>query len=494
MPTPSENLLRPDVSLPGRIISVGLALAGAAAVLAPILAYATASGDSQFGPLKRAVLLDGLLLLAAAAAATRPFFSALQDRCGLWRVLPLLAAFLLFIFSVVVSLDGAVEMSPGNIWNFVTLPGLLGLLLLLLGLLPRTAVIQMLVLLLLFALAEFGAWGLIQVRKSDAVKAAPPIAATGSYYSGYFANDSLLGYRGTPNRVSSSRKMRGDQVVYDVAYDIGPEGFRTTPRYVQGETDRFIAFFGDSFTIGEGVADGETLPARLAQMAPDQAVYNYGFHGYGPQQMLALIDARDRLAAIRERQGTAIYVYQSSHIMRLKGSFQVQAWGHHMPYYRLSKDGQLEFVGNFTSGRPFFAAVYPLLSRSWILRWLKFDPWSRISDEDEKLAISLFKRACSSFSERFNSLGCYVLFFPGSGDEAARLSQGLRHEGVGVLDFSQSWGANEDEAFRLAGDGHANASGYSDIASRIVNELPDLLPRRKISQAAPVTERQAHLP
>ncbi|MBF0267994.1 MAG: hypothetical protein HQL44_05340 [Alphaproteobacteria bacterium] len=451
------------------LIRLGLTALGLSGLGAVGLASRFGFGDPQFGPLEQAALVDsGLLLAAAGLTFVGPIQQQLKTsflvilRLGLGLV-----ALLAFAVPAVIAPSPEFPIDPNRMWLYVTLPCALGIFAMAMALLPRTIRIQLIIFLSLVALMELGtrAVGYFSGPASSG-GASAAVSVEGTYYSGYFEYDSLLGYRGRANRESRSIRRQGEHTIYDVRYTIGPEGFRETPQANSGQKT-FAAFFGDSFTVGEGVEDDETLPAQFSKLLPQLKGYNYGFHGYGPQQMLALLNAGDRLTAIAEREGYAFYLYLPSHILRLKGSLQVQAWGHHMPRYILDSEGQLKLAANFTTGRPVFAALYPLLVRSRVLKLMKFDPWATISESDEYLAAAVFQQACARFAERFVSKGCTVVFFPGSQDEAKRLTPRLREVGVNSVDLSSAWGSVENSAWRIQGDGHATALGYRDIAERL---------------------------
>ena len=92
--------------------------------------------------------------------------------------------------------------------------------------------------------------------------------------------------------------------VYDVTFTIGSDGFRATPIYGyvleasadSGKSAHRVNFLGDSFTFGEGIQDNETLPYYFAQLknqsaTPTLFVKNYGIHGWGMHQALAIIQS-----------------------------------------------------------------------------------------------------------------------------------------------------------------------------------------------------------
>ena len=102
-------------------------------------------------------------------------------------------------------------------------------------------------------------------------------------YGGGRYNERVLGfgYRPIPG-VHTSRKLTSDgEVIYDVVYTIGEDGYR---RDVNAEVfDAFI--YGGSFTFGEGLNDDETIPYYLNEMYGIRTK-NVGMHGYGLHQAL----------------------------------------------------------------------------------------------------------------------------------------------------------------------------------------------------------------
>ena len=105
-----------------------------------------------------------------------------------------------------------------------------------------------------------------------------------SYSDSYFRVVDGLGYQSSPGRWSVSSTLPDGEIVYDVVYTIGPDGFRRSA----ASGDAPISVFGGSFTFGEGLADNETLPYFLSDLTGKE-VKNYGIHGYGLHQALYLL-------------------------------------------------------------------------------------------------------------------------------------------------------------------------------------------------------------
>ena len=73
-------------------------------------------------------------------------------------------------------------------------------------------------------------------------------------------------------------------------------------------------------------------------------VYNFGFHGYGPHQMLSALEHSLVEGIVECVPQYAIFQALVSHVSRSAGS---ASWEQHGPKYILGKDGQVHYVGSF---------------------------------------------------------------------------------------------------------------------------------------------------
>ena len=110
-------------------------------------------------------------------------------------------------------------------------------------------------------------------------------ATSGYAAGGYRERIPGFGYRPNPG-VYTSRKITSQaEIIYDVIYTIGSDGYRSDIK--ETEFDAFI--YGGSFTFGEGLNDNETLAFYLHQNHGVRAK-NVGVHGYGLHQALYNIE------------------------------------------------------------------------------------------------------------------------------------------------------------------------------------------------------------
>ena len=132
---------------------------------------------------------------------------------------------------------------------------------------------------LLFCLAAAEFYALLQW--------APAIDITSPGYAGGRPN---LGWGPQHAGVFHQKMLDGrtGSVIYDAAYTIDENLNRQVISAATGPT---IAFFGDSMTYGQGLADADTLPQAFADATGRRyRVLNFAIPGYGPQQFLRALE------------------------------------------------------------------------------------------------------------------------------------------------------------------------------------------------------------
>jgi hypothetical protein len=183
---------------------------------------------------------------------------------------------------------------------------------------------------------------------------APKFQRTGTYNheSSYRAVNNLLGYgplQDTSYSLTSTKILTSDStVVYDVVYTIS-DGLRLTPNS-DTSARNYTIFLGGSFTFGEGVNDDETLPSYYGHFSGDSLnIINYGFHGYGPHQALAIVENRllDEVHPGPENRVDVFYLFIPDHIVRAGG---FKRWDRNGPWYEFEQ-GELRYKGNFEDMR-----------------------------------------------------------------------------------------------------------------------------------------------
>ena len=306
-------------------------------------------------------------------------------------------------------------------------------------------------------------------RVSQAIVAARPgNDFSGGYTQGFFRFDEALGYVPRPAcRVDSVLTKNGSRV-YSVEYTIDARSHRVTPRPVNAPRSTALVFFGGSYTFGEGVDDHETFPAHVADLAPGHVAYNYGFSGYGPQQMLEQVVDETFDDSIVEDSGHGVYLFIDDHIGRAVGAMSVSSgWGRNFPHYVL-EGNRLVRRGSFGDGRHGLTSVYAWLSRRAIVQAFSVDLPLVYRSDHIRLTARLIAAAAASFRGTFPDSTFYTVVFPGSeyGDEIGRL---LADERVRLLDYSRLFDPDDPKLVREV-DRHPTGDGYARLAEAFVRD------------------------
>src|SRR5215470_1470826 len=94
-----------------------------------------------------------------------------------------------------------------------------------------------------------------------------PLERQMQYSEGFFLADEILGYKPAAGQALSHRTSARHGLLYQVTYTINQDGLRTaSPTDAATPLDApCVAFFGDSFTFGEGMSDERTMPYQVWQ-------------------------------------------------------------------------------------------------------------------------------------------------------------------------------------------------------------------------------------
>jgi hypothetical protein len=304
------------------------------------------------------------------------------------------------------------------------------------------------------------------------VSAGPDNKREGTYLDRFLTDDPELGYRIVPadRRTQSVLKRADGSVIYDVGYSVDRNGMRV----IGGGAPPSVWFFGDSFTFGEGVEDFETLPAAYTRLSGRQAV-NLGVPGYGPHQVLRMIET-DRPAAIGLAPPTvAVLTLLTGHIERAAGR---SPWDTHGPHYEV-ENGRAVYRGPYVPPPKDAAPPRPSRIERLLASWRT---WQRVAaslrartveaghsaDRDRLTAIVL--EASRQLRERYHIEMVVVLWDPipsNSPADAAWIVERLEAEGVPLLQVSRDLPALADAKFYIDGDGHPRGAAYDQVAAAL---------------------------
>ena len=291
----------------------------------------------------------------------------------------------------------------------------------------------------------------------------------GTYTTEFFVDDPVLGYGPAHTFQATATKQVDGEMIYDVKYTIDEVGRRATPPPSAVADGPLVLFFGDSNTFGEGVEDSETLPSNFAAMDPSATVLNYGFSGYGPQAMLAMLEDGRLDEVVRGRDVIGVYLFIDAHVARAVGSMAVTTtWGAGMPHYVETGDHHVERRGSFRTGRTWENWLYALACRYRTLTRFQGD-LPPLRDSHYALTADIIAQASRELSARAGSSKFYVVLHPHVWT-ADKLTPHFKGSDVQVLNYVGLYD-RQDKAFMIDKDWHPTPLAYRTIAGALVRDL-----------------------
>ncbi len=271
--------------------------------------------------------------------------------------------------------------------------------------------------------------------------------------------------------VSISRVTK--KQLYEVTYTIDEFGRRETPIKNKTDRDQFILFLGCSYTYGEGVEDHETLPAYVGNLTEKFMPYNYGFHGRGPHDVLALLDKIDFKKEIPQKNGIAVYTFMPDHINRTVGSMSIVEWNYDHVYYAKNGNNEYERQGTFETARPFQTRLYRFLKKSSLLKMLRIS-LPRITQGDIALTADLIQAAASKFLKQYLHGKFVIVIYPPLPKErhlCELMAYELKKRNMTYLYYDQLFNAQEGQYAQSKEDPHPSPLAYKLLAWAIVRDL-----------------------
>jgi hypothetical protein len=284
------------------------------------------------------------------------------------------------------------------------------------------------------------------------------------------AADPVFGWAPYGPTVRHARLTVDGREVYDVDYTFDADGRRVTPPDRPRPPVGTVVAFGGSFTFGEGVADAETMPWRVEELTDGRwRVANLGFQGWGPQQMLAALDAGLLADVATGDRVEAVYQCAFFHVERAAGRVR---WAGGTPRYVLDGDGvrRAGFYQDDLEGPYAWPAVLD--------RWLAWRGLAGSVRPPGRSAVALFAGIVATARDRVLAHGpgarFHVLYWD---DEPPWLDgpvvDALRSAHVGVTRVSGILPVR-DAAMRLdPADAHPSAAAHDRVARWIVTHRLD---------------------
>lgn len=282
--------------------------------------------------------------------------------------------------------------------------------------------------------------------------------------------DSICGYRPKPETEVKITCWKEGEIVYHVRYHFDEYSRRIVPGTGLNDLPHVI-FMGGSCTFGENINDSETLPAQFAALNPGYAVYNYAFIGYGPQQMLALLESGVLRSQIPSMHGILLYGAIPDHVRRAAGSYTALSWGSDFPRY-VNINDELKRKGSFAQSRRRLTTFYEYLRRSPSLDYVAkyLDAKLSFRSSQWRSFLDIVKKSQSLFREQFHG-ELLVFFWPTSPRSFDSLADSVRSRGIPVLDLEPRSMQLDDESIFVPYDVHPSGRFNEYMADALTRAL-----------------------
>ena len=286
--------------------------------------------------------------------------------------------------------------------------------------------------------------------------------------------DPDLGVVSPPDTTVTHIKKADGKVLFDVTYTYDSNGMRVTPFADSTAHSRYAQFYGCSFIFGWGLNDTETLPYYFSRDNPEYRSYNFAESGYGPQQMLALLEKGTPKKTVKEKDGFAIYTYLDDHVLRVAdGTYSLKRLEGLTPYYELKGD---KFIrkGFFADHYSLKNLVFRLMNKSYICRYFNIEyPFNyKPARKHYAYTAKMIKAAAEAYTRQFNNDNFYVLIYPipnfyGPNDVFV---EELKKLDLKVLDYSHLIDMKLDR-YSITGDWHPRGLANETVEKKLSSDL-----------------------
>ena len=294
-----------------------------------------------------------------------------------------------------------------------------------------------------------------------------------------------LCFRPKPNITMTDRVTRGARCVYEANYTIDSHSRRVAPCDSPETRERVAAFFGCSFTFGTGCGDDDTLPSRFGAHCRDYRPVNFGFGGYGPQQMWLMLKKLGALDELQSKKGAVVYTFIENHIDRLAGSASIlSVWKYRMPWLAFD-NGAVKWMGTFNDRMTLQSFWDIYAERLHLVKFIEnrmphHPPDPRESAAAMALMASVLQECGRAVAEAGPDLKFYCVIFPGTPQPCcASLMRAMEgRTEVIILDYSNLFAGVPYPDDKLWYDdspwnqwGHPKPLGYDIVAAKLAGDI-----------------------
>jgi len=290
----------------------------------------------------------------------------------------------------------------------------------------------------------------------------------------FWVEDENLGHRARANQRSRERLYYDGELLFDAVYTTDEDGLRAGPPRPGTAGDECVLFFGCSNMFGEGVEDLQTLPTQFEEKSGGRyRARNFGVPGYGPHQMLAMIESGRVEEVARCTPVGAVYEAIDCHVERAAGEPAVLD-GPEGPRFVLDTEGTVRREGRFPELDLSTPAILGLFDGFEFARNLRSKAYGFGRERNLELFGAIVSSSRQQLEDLYPGIAFHVLYWGEDGPVTRHLeSLGLPvHPMSDVLPY---W-ADRQDLYSIPHDGHPTPLANEVIASYVAERIFDAHP------------------
>ncbi len=282
----------------------------------------------------------------------------------------------------------------------------------------------------------------------------------------YIVPNDMLGYGPVPRNQGHAVKHSHGELVYDALYGIDSNGIRISPPH-RDDAEEALLFFGCSITFGEGINDSETSAYQTGRATDGRfQVYNFAFHGYGPHQILAMLQHGRVDSIVKAPPKYAVYQAITGHIPRVLG---LTPWNEHDPRYIRDENGSLKYSGHFDDNSRISPKVRAYLDKCLVYRNLRL---RSVNDQDVTLFIDVIDSCRTTFERKYPGSEFHIIYWSEESDEIGKKIIGeIQKRGMRVHLIESVIPDFNIPEYLLPHDGHPNPKANRAIAKYVSTRI-----------------------
>ncbi len=295
----------------------------------------------------------------------------------------------------------------------------------------------------------------------------------------YFANAYSRPHRQTELLlVKYVKTEKEEKEIYNYQIRFDHLGGRATHEgTMMDPSEPVVLAIGCSWTIGEGVDQGEDYPSQLQKAIGNQwQVYNFGFHSYGPNDLLRELEENpQRFDFLKGRKVKIIWIFLPTHLDRMLCSTRCLAnqdleFIHHKPFYAL-RDGVPEFNGKFLRASSLERQWMLGLKKSALLSFFNIDYPLRLRDRDIQLVTALFSQLKKRISQQALEVEDFSIINTIPFIDSDKLGESLKQSGFRYLDYGRYPLEILSSRLKIPYDNHPTPEYYWILAQMLKRDL-----------------------